>query len=99
MSGFLFTRRTSQDDPAPPPPAPPAPDTDRLLKEAGRAQAITAAGIFAALVSKGILSPREAAELMSEIGDAIERDVGGGLGNSAGDTLRSYGRALLAADS
>lgn len=96
MSGFLFTRRTSQDDPAPPPPAP---DTDRLLKETGQAQAITAAAIFAALVSKGILSPREAAELMSEIGEAIERDVGGGIGASAGDTLRSYGQALLAADS
>jgi hypothetical protein len=97
MSGFLFNRRTSQED-TKVAPAAPAPDTERLLKDAGQVQAITAAAIFATLVSKGILSAEEAAELMTEIGEVIHRDVGGKLGASAGDTLRSYGSALLAAD-
>lgn len=95
MSGFIFSRRTSEtSDPAPAP----APRNDQLLKDAGQAQSITAAAIFAALVSKGILSAAEAAQLMRELGMAIEQEVGGELAASANRTLDQYGQALLAAD-
>ena len=95
MSAFLFPRRTTQDAPNP---APAARKPDRLPAEAGQAQAITTAAIFAMLVSKGILSGEEADKLMNELGEALQREVGGELGDSAGNTLRLYGRALKAAD-
>ena len=95
MSGFIFSRRTPEA--ATPAPAA-APQTDQLSKDAGQAQSITAAAIFAALVSKGILSAAEAAQLMREIGMAIEQEVGGELAASASRTLDQYGQALLAAD-
>ena len=94
MSGFLFNRRTTSDE-TKPAPAPPSPD--KLLEDAGQAQGITAAAIFAALVGKGILAADEAAGLMGEIADVIEREVDGELGASAGRTLRSYRRALMTA--
>lgn len=97
MSGFLFNRRTPQEDMKAAPAAPAAANTEQLLKDSGQVQAITAAAIFATLVSKGILSAEEAAELMSQVAEVVQREVGGGLGASAGDTLRSYGSALLAA--
>ena len=96
MSGFLFSRRASADSPSPAPTAPPP--TDQLLSDSGQAQAITAAAIFAALVSKGIVSAEEAAQLMGEIGMAIEQEVGGALAASANRTLDQYGQALLSAD-
>lgn len=93
MSGFFF-KRTS---------APSINESDEARTLAAvpmdslRAQAITASAIFAMLVSKGVLTAREASEYMKEIGTVLERDVGGGTGRAAGDMLQSYGEALLAA--
>ena len=99
MSSFLFNRRAAAEpmkaaDPAPPPP----PISESVLRESGQVQAMTASAIFAMLVSKGILSSEEAAEYMEEIGRVIERDTAGPIGSAAGEMLRYYGRALLAAD-
>lgn len=35
---------------------------------------------------------------MKELGEAIQREIGGQLGALAGKTLRIYGRALIVAD-
>lgn len=40
----------------------------------------------------------KAAKLMKELGEAIQREVGGQLGALAGKALRIYGRALIVAD-
>jgi hypothetical protein len=99
MSGFLFNRRATS--PVREPEAPPAPTVqsapaiDRGLVQA---QAITASAIFAMLVSKGVLTAEEAADYMNEISFVLERDVEGETGAEAGNMLRSYGRALIAAD-
>lgn len=94
MSAFQFSRRASANHTVA---KPAAPGTDQLLKDAGQAQAITTAAICATLVNKGILSADEGAGLMSQIAGAIERNVGGPLGRSAGNTLRSYSQALSTA--
>jgi hypothetical protein len=94
MSGFLFNRRISLDNGHS---TSVAPQNDQLLKDAGQAQAIATAAICATLVSKSVLSAAEGAELMSQIAGAVERDVVGLLGASAGDTLRCYSRALSSA--
>ena len=97
MNSFLFNRRAAAEETKPVDAAPP-PASAEALRESGHIQAITASAIFAMLVSKGILTAEEAAEYMDEIGRVIERDIAGPIGATAGDMLRSYGRALVAAD-
>ncbi len=96
MSSFLFSRRASPEgrdtDSSPQPAAQFVPDG------IVQAQAITASAIFAMLVSKGVLSAEEAASYMEEIGLVLARDVEGPVGEAAGNLLRSYGQALIAAD-
>jgi hypothetical protein len=97
MSSFFFNRRPAAEESKIVKPKPPGPSGE-ALKESGQVQAVTASAIFAMLVSKGILSAEEAACYMEEIGRVIERDIPGPTGTAAGDMLRSYGRALVAAD-
>lgn len=101
MSGFLFNRQPSsvkRHNGTP---------SDQQLREQGtaetlqgvlQAQSITASAIFAMLVSKNILSAREAAEYMSEIRQVLERDVKDPIGAVAGKMLGTYSQALVAAD-
>ncbi|HEX8667937.1 MAG TPA: hypothetical protein VF727_06150 [Allosphingosinicella sp.] len=94
MSSFLFNRRpTPESQPEPTR----EPGSAAALAALAQAQSITASAIFAMLVSKGILSPQEAAQYMSELASVLERDVGGPTGAEAGKTLASYAQALVAA--
>ena len=96
MSSFLFSRRATPEgrDQEPSPQPSPQLVPDGIVQ----AQAITTSAIFAMLVSKGVLSAEEAASYMEEIGMVLTRDVEGPVGEAAGNLLRSYGQALIAAD-
>lgn len=98
MSRFFFSRpESTQTDVAPGG----RPDDGREVRDAlaalAQIQSITASAIFAALVSKGVLTPDEAAAYMGEIAGALEIDVASPVAADAADVLRSYGRALSAA--
>jgi hypothetical protein len=96
MSRFFFDRSPAPEV-APPPREP---EEDRLapaLKAVAEIQSITASAIFAALVSKGVLTAEEAAAYMAEIAGALETDVRAAPAADAARLLRSYGEALAAA--
>jgi chaperone required for assembly of F1-ATPase len=94
MSSFLFNRRPAPENQAEPSRQP---DAASSLAALAQAQSITASAIFAMLVSKGVLSPQEAAQYMNELASVLQRDVGGTVGAQAADTLASYAEALVAA--
>ena len=73
-------------------------DVSSAVQAVLEAQSITASAIFAMLVSKGILSAREAGEFMREIQSVLERDVKSPIGATAGKMLGAYGQALITAD-
>ena len=97
MSGFLFGRQQAQEksDGAA---GLTRNDLDRAVKAAVDAQSITTSAIFALLVSKGVLSAREAADYMREIGSVLRREIEAPLGREAGEALNAYGDALVQAD-
>ena len=95
MSRFFFSR-SSESETADQAPAPPRQDRQEDLKALVEVQSITASAIFAALVSKGLLTPNEAAEYMGEVAQALEIDVAAPVGSAAARMLRSYGYALSA---
>ena len=97
MSSFLFSRSTP---PANEKVAAPVTKEDlaSLSTAIAEAQAITSSAIFALLVSKGILSAKEASEYMVGIGDALSRDVEPPVGVAVANVLRSYAAALNQAD-
>lgn len=103
MSRFLFGRSSESENDvengvrrvAPPPAAAPAPSADtRALVDL---HAITTSAIFAALVSRNVMTPHEASECMTEIAGAIDADVGAPVGPDASAMLRAYAGALRAA--
>ncbi len=92
---FLFSRTPSAE-----PPTTPDHDRDQVqgsIQALVEAQSITASAIFAALVSKGVLSPDEAAGYMSEIAGALRNDVSAPVGPDASDLLEAYAQALTRA--
>ena len=97
MNRFFFGRSPASEA-ADPPSADTRQDQQDALQAIAEAQSITASAIFAALVSKGVLSGAEAAEYMAEIADALEIDVPAPVGRTAARKLRSYGYALRAAE-
>ena len=97
MNRFFFSRSPSSDTEGEAP-SKPQQATEEALKALVEVQSITASAIFAALVSKGVLTSREAAEYMGEIAQALEIDVTAPIGSAAARMLRSYGFALAAAE-
>ncbi len=72
MSRFFFDRRASEPLAEP---SPPQPRTDeRAIKALMEVQSITASAIFAALVSKGVLTAGEAAAHMAEIAEVLDEE-------------------------
>jgi hypothetical protein len=96
MSGFLFGRQQGQERSGVD--AASKEDVERAVKAAVEAQSITTSAIFALLVSKGVVSAREAADYMHEIGGVLRREIEGPLGSDAGEVLSAYGDALVQAD-
>lgn len=97
MNRFFFSRSPASDT-AEEARLPPQQATQEALKALVEVQSITASAIFAALVSKGVLTSREAADYMGEIAEALEIDVAAPVGSAAARMLRSYGYALTAAE-
>ncbi|PSJ42966.1 hypothetical protein [Allosphingosinicella deserti] len=100
MNKFLFNRQTPKDQPLPERRhngVAPAPDVSAALRGIIEVQSITTSAIFAMLVSKGVLSPAEAAGYMSEIAAVLDRDVASSVGTDAATMLDRYGQALVAA--
>lgn len=95
MNGFLFGRQRGQDVPQG---EPQESGAEALARAALDIQSITTSAIFAMLVSKGVITAKEAAAYMAEIAEVLARDVRHPQGAASGRKLERYGQALVAAD-